>query len=176
MNLVLVLTVTMVNVMGVVGGTADLPCDTSLPSPDDRVLLVLWYRDGINTPVYRLNYISFKSNIDRRKVRLICSVDGTMVPLARNKSWAITRFVFYRLPLLRTEGGKEKIYEAHFYYLLHHRPCSVCLSIMRCMRELLLFLLLFFYGKISECWRRGRAQLICICWFIPSRRHFLTWI
>ena len=39
--------------MGVVGDDVDLLCDISLPVSEDRVLLVLFYRDGLSTPIYR---------------------------------------------------------------------------------------------------------------------------
>ncbi|CAL4128062.1 unnamed protein product, partial [Meganyctiphanes norvegica] len=36
----------------VVGSRAELPCDVSTADPTDRVILVLWYKDGIGTPIF----------------------------------------------------------------------------------------------------------------------------
>ena len=40
------------SVVGLAGSEAALPCDMSHP-PGDTVLLVLWYRNGSDAPVYR---------------------------------------------------------------------------------------------------------------------------
>jgi hypothetical protein len=42
-------------VVTVEGGRADLPCDTTAPTPGDSIYLVLWYRtlDSSGTPIYR---------------------------------------------------------------------------------------------------------------------------
>ena len=45
-------TVTTVTVSGVLGRSVLLPCNTSALD-GDRVVLVLWYKDGIDTPIYR---------------------------------------------------------------------------------------------------------------------------
>ncbi|CAH2092434.1 unnamed protein product [Euphydryas editha] len=42
---------TVTRVSSVVGGEADLPCDSSPPQRNDSLLLVVWYRD--DNPVYR---------------------------------------------------------------------------------------------------------------------------
>lgn len=47
-----------VNAVAVVGGSVDLPCDVNPPSSEDRILLVLWYRDGPDTPKPICRYIS----------------------------------------------------------------------------------------------------------------------
>ncbi|XP_071532110.1 protein turtle homolog B-like [Panulirus ornatus] len=41
-------------VTGVWGGSAALPCHVSHP-PDDSIYLLLWFRDQITTPIYRLD-------------------------------------------------------------------------------------------------------------------------
>ncbi|XP_045130450.1 nephrin-like isoform X1 [Portunus trituberculatus] len=43
-----------VSVTGLRGGVAALPCDVSRP-PDDSISLVLWFRDPLTTPIYRLD-------------------------------------------------------------------------------------------------------------------------
>ena len=40
------------SVVGLAGKRTDLPCDMT-PQPGDSALLVLWYRDGSETPVFR---------------------------------------------------------------------------------------------------------------------------
>lgn len=44
--------VTVTRVPAIVGGEANLPCDTRPPIHNDSLLLVVWYRD--DNPVYRL--------------------------------------------------------------------------------------------------------------------------
>ncbi|KAK8405062.1 hypothetical protein O3P69_001558 [Scylla paramamosain] len=41
-----------VEVSGLRGGTVELPCDVSHP-PNDEVLLLLWFRDPLTTPIFR---------------------------------------------------------------------------------------------------------------------------
>lgn len=46
----------MSEVQAVEKGTANLPCDISLPethNPSDDVILVLWYREDLGRPIYR---------------------------------------------------------------------------------------------------------------------------
>ncbi|XP_064119499.1 synaptogenesis protein syg-2-like [Macrobrachium nipponense] len=47
------------------GGRAEMPCDISTADPTDRVKLVLWYKDGIGTPIY-----SYDSRSDTRSVKV----------------------------------------------------------------------------------------------------------
>lgn len=53
-NLVLcrVPTAPLVSVYAVRGETAHLPCDLTT-EPEDPVILVLWYKNGTKTPVFR---------------------------------------------------------------------------------------------------------------------------
>ncbi|MPD05438.1 hypothetical protein E2C01_101182 [Portunus trituberculatus] len=44
--------VPVVEVSGLRGGTVELPCDVSHP-PNDEVLLLLWFRDPLTTPIFR---------------------------------------------------------------------------------------------------------------------------
>ncbi|XP_050699123.1 nephrin-like [Eriocheir sinensis] len=46
--------VPVVGVSAVVGGGAALPCDVYHP-PDDAITLLLWFRDPLTTPIYRLD-------------------------------------------------------------------------------------------------------------------------
>ncbi|XP_037799544.1 nephrin-like, partial [Penaeus monodon] len=39
-------------VTAIVGGVADLPCEVSHPPLDD-IILLLWFKDGLTTPIYR---------------------------------------------------------------------------------------------------------------------------
>lgn len=39
-------------VTAIVGGVADLPCEVSHP-PSDDIILLLWFKDGLTTPIYR---------------------------------------------------------------------------------------------------------------------------
>lgn len=43
------------NASAVVSGEVRLPCDINPPTPDDRTLLVLWYKEGIDNPIYSLD-------------------------------------------------------------------------------------------------------------------------
>ncbi|XP_068241139.1 cell adhesion molecule 2-like [Palaemon carinicauda] len=47
------------------GGRAEMPCDISTADPTDRVKLVLWYKDGIGTPIY-----SYDSRGDNRSAKV----------------------------------------------------------------------------------------------------------
>ncbi|XP_066997421.2 nephrin-like [Anabrus simplex] len=47
--------VTVYNTSAVVGGVARLPCDLEVPVKDDYVALVIWYKDGVNLPIYSLD-------------------------------------------------------------------------------------------------------------------------
>ena len=54
------ITVTAVAVSGVLGHSAFLPCNTSnTVTNSDRIVLVLWYKDGIETPIYRFVWFDF---------------------------------------------------------------------------------------------------------------------
>uniref|UniRef100_A0A8D8YLF4 Nephrin n=1 Tax=Cacopsylla melanoneura TaxID=428564 RepID=A0A8D8YLF4_9HEMI len=44
------------HIRGIVGDPVYLPCDISTPDdPDDHVLLVLWYREDLGTPIYSVD-------------------------------------------------------------------------------------------------------------------------
>ena len=46
-------TVPIRNVLGLLGRHAMLPCDTAPPSPDNPLLLVIWFKEPSPDPVYR---------------------------------------------------------------------------------------------------------------------------
>ena len=46
-------TVPIRNVVGLLGRHAMLPCDTTPPSPDNPLLLVIWFKEPSPDPVYR---------------------------------------------------------------------------------------------------------------------------
>lgn len=55
MSILLAITVSTVSVEAVLGRTASLPCDIE-PGPearDDRVYMVLWFRESAGKPLYR---------------------------------------------------------------------------------------------------------------------------
>lgn len=35
------------------GTTARMPCDVTPPADDDKITLVIWYKDGLISPIYR---------------------------------------------------------------------------------------------------------------------------
>ena len=41
------------SVLGVVGFSADIPCEATPLSPTDEPYLILWYKDIFGTPIYR---------------------------------------------------------------------------------------------------------------------------
>ncbi|XP_045127672.1 synaptogenesis protein syg-2-like isoform X2 [Portunus trituberculatus] len=45
------------------GGRAELPCDVLTADPTDRVVLVLWYKDGVGAPIY--SYDSRKNKMNQ---------------------------------------------------------------------------------------------------------------
>ncbi|KAF7265525.1 hypothetical protein GWI33_021060 [Rhynchophorus ferrugineus] len=47
--------VPLVHVDAVQGEAVYLPCDISMPDPSDKVLLVLWYREDLGTPIYSVD-------------------------------------------------------------------------------------------------------------------------
>ena len=51
-------TVPIRNVLGLLGRHAMLPCDTTPPSPDNPLLLVIWFKEPSPDPVYR--YVKFE--------------------------------------------------------------------------------------------------------------------
>ena len=46
-------TVPIRNVLGLLGRHAMLPCDTTPPSPNNPLLLVIWFKEPSPDPVYR---------------------------------------------------------------------------------------------------------------------------
>ncbi|XP_054257886.1 nephrin-like [Macrosteles quadrilineatus] len=42
-------------VEAVLGATVKLPCDLSLPTDNDRLSLIIWYKNGAKTPIYSLD-------------------------------------------------------------------------------------------------------------------------
>ena len=68
-------TVPMRNVVGLLGRHAMLPCNTTPPSSDNPLLLVIWFKEPSPDPVYR--QVLFKSNLNnnsRINERLIRSL------------------------------------------------------------------------------------------------------
>ncbi|XP_050305453.1 protein turtle homolog B-like isoform X2 [Anthonomus grandis grandis] len=49
------LEVPIVHMKAVQGEPVFLPCDISMPDPKDKVLLVLWYREDLGTPIYSVD-------------------------------------------------------------------------------------------------------------------------
>ena len=69
-------TVPMRNVVGLLGRHAMLPCNTTPPSSDNPLLLVIWFKEPSPDPVYRqvlfkshLNNVSSYSRINERLLR-----------------------------------------------------------------------------------------------------------
>lgn len=52
-------TVTVMDAEAVLEGVAKLPCDLSLPIPSDLITLVIWYKGGTRTPIYRYELLLF---------------------------------------------------------------------------------------------------------------------
>ena len=46
-------------VIGVVGGRAEIPCDLTAPFPSDEPHIILFYKDAFGTPIYRFVFVSF---------------------------------------------------------------------------------------------------------------------
>ncbi|KAK4008812.1 hypothetical protein OUZ56_013939 [Daphnia magna] len=55
-------------VVALVRGVAELPCDVTTPDPDDPVRLVLWYRFDSATPIYRKLGTKYEENVKTKKV------------------------------------------------------------------------------------------------------------
>lgn len=51
--LLFLITVPIEYVDGVLGGRGRLPCDVHVPSRDDKLQMVLWFRDKDAEPIYR---------------------------------------------------------------------------------------------------------------------------
>ncbi|RWS25716.1 lachesin-like protein, partial [Leptotrombidium deliense] len=41
--------------LAIVGGVVKLPCNITSPSDEDNVVLILWYRDDVSTPLYSID-------------------------------------------------------------------------------------------------------------------------
>ena len=41
------------HVIGVVGGSAQLPCNITAPSPANPTILVMWFKNNYGDPIYR---------------------------------------------------------------------------------------------------------------------------
>lgn len=47
-------------VWAALGGTGKLPCNLTSPPPAEPALLVLWYKNGIDKPIYRSVSLAYK--------------------------------------------------------------------------------------------------------------------
>ena len=41
------------------GETANLPCDISVPGLNDELMLIMWYREDVRSPIYSIGKTSF---------------------------------------------------------------------------------------------------------------------
>ena len=41
------------DIVALVNSSVNLPCDISLPNNQERVTLILWYREDLGLPIYR---------------------------------------------------------------------------------------------------------------------------
>lgn len=55
--------VTVMDAEAVLEGVAKLPCDLSLPIPSDLITLVIWYKGGTRTPIYRYEILVLYANL-----------------------------------------------------------------------------------------------------------------
>ncbi|KAK6639068.1 hypothetical protein RUM43_007338 [Polyplax serrata] len=69
-----------IDVSAIAGGVAKLPCDMQLPFPEDKVYLIMWFKEGSTSPIY--------------------SFDSRGKPLKDGKHWAnedvLTGRAFFR--------------------------------------------------------------------------------
>lgn len=59
--------VSVTDVSGIAGGMVKLPCDMKVPQDGDRVHLVIWYKEGIYSPIYRS--VKYLTNVVRSVFR-----------------------------------------------------------------------------------------------------------
>lgn len=52
-NQTILFSVPVAHIEAVQGGTARLPCNVTPPVDDDKITLVIWYKDGLTSPIHR---------------------------------------------------------------------------------------------------------------------------
>ena len=62
------------NMVVLAGSVAELQCDTVPVDRNDDVILVLWFRENVGTPIFRYSTTSHSANHNNLQIGFILSV------------------------------------------------------------------------------------------------------
>ena len=91
-------------VLGVVGHSAEIPCEATPFTPTDEPMLVLWYRDIFGTPIYRCRHTPL---IPSQPLKMAFSCSFDMRDDLRGRHWIDRRELGHRATFHIDKTGRK---------------------------------------------------------------------